>query len=408
MTDAPRWTQILEPVLSIGDDPNETEAIRGGRRVFIIATIIATIFTIPQSVSDFAAGYTWVAVMGVVVQVVTFVVILAIWRRPRRFVVLVTIMFVLIAVSQLAETAMFGGLFPSGVVVMFGLALPLAALLAIGVRSALWWTAAFAASVLVALAIPNWVDPIYSLKNPTEDAAYNLITTGVLMVAVVWYFVRQRDRFQQRSDDLLHNILPDEIAEQLKGDRTMIADDFDAASVLFADVVDFTPMSAGMSPTQLVGLLDEVFSVFDGFVAELGLEKIKTIGDAYMVAAGVPVARSDHARAIAELALRIRDHAATSPVDGRPLSFRIGIHSGPVTAGIIGTHKFSYDLWGDTVNVASRMESGGVPGAIQVSAATRDLIEDGYVCEPRGFVPVKGKDEMEAYLLVSRRATPGS
>jgi len=188
----------------------------------------------------------------------------------------------------------------------------------------------------------------------------------------------------------------------------MTADDFAAASVLFADVIDFTPMSAGMSPTQLVGLLDEVFSVFDGVVGELGLEKIKTIGDAYMVAAGVSVARSDHALAIAELALRIRDHAAASPVHGRPLSFRIGIHSGPVTAGIIGTHEFAYDLWGDTVNVASRMESGGVPGAIQVSAATRGLIAEAYVCQPRGLVPVKGKKEMEAYLLVSRRATPGS
>jgi class 3 adenylate cyclase len=183
-----------------------------------------------------------------------------------------------------------------------------------------------------------------------------------------------------------------------------IADDVDAASVLFADVVDFTPMSAALSPAELVGLLDEVFSVFDGFVGELGLEKIKTIGDAYMVAAGVPVARSDHALAIAELALRIRDHVPTNPVDGRPLSFRIGIHSGPVTAGIIGTHKFSYDLWGDTVNVASRMESGGIPGSIRVSAATFALIEDAYVCEPLGPVPVKGRSEMEAYRLVSRRA----
>ena len=400
-----RWKRLLEPVLSIGADPDQTEAIRGGRRVFIIAFIIASLFSIPQGASDFIDGYTWVAVMNVVVSMVGFVLVFAIWRRPRWFVVLVTIMFALIAASQLVETAMFGGLFPSGLVVMFGLAFPLAALLAIGVRSALWWSAAFIASVIVAVAIPNWFDPIYSQTEPTVDAAFNLITTGILVTAVVWYFVRQRDRFQQRSDDLLHNILPDEIAARLKDDgTTTIADDVDAASVLFADVVGFTPMSATMSPAELVGLLDELFTAFDGFVAELGLEKIKTVGDAYMVAAGVPVPRPDHARAIAELALRIRDHVATTPIAGRTIELRIGIASGPVTAGIIGTHKFAYDLWGDTVNTASRMESSGIPGSIQVTRATYELISDGFVCEPRGSVAVKGKDEMETYFLLSRRA----
>jgi len=343
----------------------------------------------------------------VVVTMVTFVLLFAIWRRPRWFVVLVTIMFVLLSISQLVETAMFGGLFPSGMVVMFGLALPLAALLAIGVRSALWWSAAFAASVVLAVAVPDWVDPIYRLSNPAEDAAFNLIATGVLMIAVVWYFVRQRDRFQRRSDDLLHNILPDEIAARLKdADTRTIADDVDAASVLFADVVGFTRMSVTMSPAELVGLLDELFTAFDGVVAELGLEKIKTVGDAYMVAAGVPVARSDHAQAIAELALRIRDHVAATPIAGRRLSLRIGISSGPVTAGIIGTHKFAYDLWGDTVNTASRMESEGVPGVIQVGPATYELIKEAYVFEARGAIPVKGRGEMETYLLISKRG-PG-
>jgi guanylate cyclase len=404
----PRWKQILEPLLSLGAYPEEPETKRGGRRVLLAAIYIATVLSIPPSLADLSAGYTWVAIASLVTLAATPFLLVAIWFRPRRFATLVTVLLVLVVAENLLETTLYGGLVPSGLVVMFLLDVVLAALVGLSVRAAMWWFAVFVLSVAYAVVITGRVDPRYVLPDPTNDAAFNLLATGVLTVAVLIYFVRQRDRFQQRSDDLLHNILPDEIAEQLKGERTMIADDFDAASVLFADVVDFTPMSAGMSPTQLVGLLDEVFSVFDGFVAELGLEKIKTIGDAYMVAAGVPVARSDHARAIAELALRIRDHAATNPVDGRPLSFRIGIHSGPVTAGIIGTHKFSYDLWGDTVNVASRMESGGVPGAIQISAATRDLIEEAYVCEPRGLVPVKGKDEMEAYLLVSRRATPGS
>ena len=216
-------------------------------------------------------------------------------------------------------------------------------------------------------------------------------------------FLRQRDRYQARSDELPHNILPDEIVARLKTSSATIADDVDAASVLFADVVDFTPMSAAMSPAELVGLLDEVFSCFDGFVADLRLEKIKTVGDAYMVAAGVPRPRPDHAHAIADLALRMRDHTATNPVDGRRLAFRTGINSGPVTAGIIGTHKFAYDLWGDTVNTASRMESSGVPGAIQVSPSTYELLKDRYVCEPRGPIEVKGKSEMATWLLIATR-----
>jgi adenylate cyclase len=216
------------------------------------------------------------------------------------------------------------------------------------------------------------------------------------------YFIRQRDRFQRRSDDLLHAILPDQIAAQLKDEPGTIADDVSSASVLFADVVDFTPISATMSPAELVGMLDELFTVFDGFVTTLGLEKIKTVGDAYMVAAGVPQARPDHAVAIAELALRIRDHVATTTFGGRQLQMRVGVASGPVTAGIIGTHKFAYDLWGDTVNTASRMESSGLPGEIQLAPSTYELLRDTYRCRPRGPVRVKGKAEMITFLLLGR------
>jgi guanylate cyclase len=403
MNDTPWWRRLLEPVLSIGAYPGEPEIRRSGRRVFLIAFIIATLATIPQVFSDLEAGYTWVAIGGIVTTVITFVLLIPMWFWPHRLGGIVNAMFVVIFVSQLAETAMFGGLLESGLVVMFGVGLVLAAMLTISLRAAIGWLVAYTASVIYAVLIPNWVDPIYRLKSPTDDAAFNLIATGVLMMAVLAYFVRQRDRYQERSDELLHNILPDEIVPRLKASSGTIADDVAAASVLFADVVDFTPMSAALSPAQLVELLDEVFSYFDAFVAELGLEKIKTVGDAYMVAAGVPRPRPDHADAIAELALRMRDHVATNPIDGRRLAFRIGINSGPVTAGVIGTHKFAYDLWGDTVNTASRMESSGVPGAIQVSPSTHELLKGAYVCEPRGPIPVKGKSEMETWLLIAKR-----
>jgi guanylate cyclase len=262
--------------------------------------------------------------------------------------------------------------------------------------------------VIYALLIPQWVEPLYEVPNAGWDAAFNLIALGAVVFAVMIYFVRQRDHFQKQSDDLLHNVLPDEIANRLKTDNTKIADYFDAASVLFVDVVGFTSMSAGMLASDLVGLLDSVFTTFDGLVDDLGLEKIKTIGDEYMVAAGVPRARSDHAEAIAELALQIRDHIATHLFDGHRLEVRIGINSGPVVAGIIGRHKFSYDLWGDVVNTASRMQSEGVPGAIQLSSVTYELIRNQFVCEPRGVVDVKGKGEMDTYILVSRRTAASS
>jgi guanylate cyclase len=402
MVAASRWRRLLEPVLSIGSYPGEPETKRGGRRVIIVAVLVATVLTIPSAFADVSAGYTWVAVINLFTVALTPLLLLAIALKPHRFVWFITALFVAVFVIQLVETALFGGLLESGLVVIFGLATVLGSLVAIGLRAAVWWFAAFAASVVYAVVVPDWIDPVYRLSDPSGDAAFNVIAMGILTLAVLAYFIRQRDRFQRRSDDLLHNILPDEIAERLKSERTMIADDFASASVLFADVVDFTPMSAGMSPAELVGLLNDVFTRFDGFVAELGLEKIKTVGDAYMVAAGVPRARADHAHAIADLALQIRDHVATNEIDGRRLSFRIGINSGPVTAGVIGTHKFSYDLWGDTVNTASRMESEGVPGSIQVTPSTYELIKDAYACEARGSIRVKGKSEMQTYLLISR------
>jgi adenylate cyclase len=399
-----RWRRLLEPVLSIGAYPGEPEVRRGGRRVFIVAFIIATIISIPQGLSDLGQGYTWVAATNLIVSFLTTVLLVVVWFRPLWFGALVNAMFVLIFVGQLIETAMFGGLFPSGIVVIFGLTAAMGATLAIGLTSAIVWFAAFVASIGYALVIPDLVNPIYTLEDPTADAAFNLIAFGVVTVAILGYFVRQRDRFQRRSDDLLHSILPVAVVPRLKDEPTMIADDVPMASVLFADVVGFTPLSARMTPAELVGLLNEIFSRFDTFVDEFGLEKIKTVGDAYMVAAGVPEPRTDHAHAIADLALMIRDDVARIHIDGHPLSMRIGINSGPVTAGVIGTHKFAYDLWGDTVNTASRMESSGLADAIQVTPATYELIRGAFVLESRGSREIKGKDAMETYLLISRRA----
>ncbi|MBW4492472.1 MAG: response regulator [Oscillatoria princeps RMCB-10] len=217
-------------------------------------------------------------------------------------------------------------------------------------------------------------------------------------------YLKQLQAEQEKSERLLLNILPEPIAELLKQGHNTIADSFGEVTVLFADIVDFTKLSAHISATELVNLLNEIFSAFDRLTLKHGLEKIKTIGDAYMVVGGVPVPRPDHAAAIAEMALDMQlAMAQFNAGRSEPFRIRIGINTGPVVAGVIGTHKFTYDLWGDTVNIASRMESQGIAGSIQVAPATYQLLRDMYQFEERGEIDVKGKGAMNTYLLTGRK-----
>jgi adenylate cyclase len=202
---------------------------------------------------------------------------------------------------------------------------------------------------------------------------------------------------------LLLNILPREISAALKAEQRTIADEYPAASILFADVVGFTPMAAGMTAMELVGLLNQVFLCFDGLVEKYDLEKIKTIGDCYMVASGVPRGREDHAAALVDLALDMQAAVAGTRFGGRELALRVGINSGPVVAGIIGRKKFTYDLWGESVNLASRMESHGRPRCIQITRSTYELIKDAFDCEAMGLVDVKGAGQMKVWQVVGRK-----
>jgi class 3 adenylate cyclase len=208
---------------------------------------------------------------------------------------------------------------------------------------------------------------------------------------------------QERSQRLLLNVLPASIADRLKDSEDVIADAYREATVMFADLVDFTIRSQAVGPRRMVKALDDLFSTFDALARKHGLEKIKTIGDAYMAAAGVPSPRPDHADAVAQMAIDVRDHVeGRFDPDGNPLSIRIGIDSGPVVAGVIGESKFIYDLWGDTVNTASRMESHGVPGQIQVTERTQERLGSRYKFEQRGPIQVKGKGQMVTYFLLDR------
>jgi adenylate cyclase len=395
-----RWWDHL---LAFGAVPGETDFQRGKRRIVVGYFVFGALVRLPIALSEFAEGFPALGLVDLSAALASALLLSILALEPKRFVAIVNVALFLIFVEVLAQTILLGGIVESELVVLFGLLTVIGALIVLPIKAAFYWFLAYLITLVLAVVLPERIEPVHVREPTAAGIAFTIAGVLWFVFPSMAYFVRQRDRFQQRSDDLLLAILPDEIAERLKSDRTMIADDHESASVLFADVVGFTPMSAAMSPPELVSLLNSVFTTFDRFVEELGLEKIETVGDAYMVASGVPHARPDHAHAIAELALRMRDHTEHHPIDGHRLRLRLGINSGPVVAGVVGTHKFAYDLWGDVVNTASRMESEGIPGSIQVTPATHELIRDGFVCEPRGTVSVKGKGDMDTYILVSRR-----
>jgi class 3 adenylate cyclase len=265
----------------------------------------------------------------------------------------------------------------------------------------------FGGGPLVFLAVSDLPDEFATqlLSSAVSDLA---LLTAVVLLGEAVRSHRLLQAEQERSERLLLNVLPAPIAARLKQGEEVIADEFPEVTVLFADLVDFTQRSQQTTPERIVQVLDDLFSAFDRLAERHGLEKIKTIGDAYMVVGGLPQPRPDHAQAVANMALALREEVVRHrDAAGQPLAVRIGIDSGPVVAGVIGRRKFSYDLWGDTVNVASRMESGGVPGCIQVTDRTyRRLRGDGFRFQRRGPVQVKGKGELDTWFLVARDAQP--
>ncbi|MBS3027845.1 MAG: adenylate/guanylate cyclase domain-containing protein [Dolichospermum sp. DET50] len=267
-----------------------------------------------------------------------------------------------------------------------------------------------------------WYLGLYLIYRPTfkftidhyvEQGLY-LFWTGTICIFSVYLYEklkkkefrakRELEIAQEQSERLLLNILPAVIAKQLKHHPTTIADSFHAVTVLFADIVGFTELSSQTSPAELVELLNQIFCLFDELAEIHSIEKIKTIGDAYMAVAGLPNYRSDHALAIANMALDMQKSVIYFNKENN-LSFqlRMGISTGPVVAGVIGLKKFAYDLWGDTVNTASRMESHGIPDHIQICEATYELLKDKYLLEKRGLIKIKGKGEMMTYLLHGRK-----
>lgn len=252
---------------------------------------------------------------------------------------------------------------------------------------------------------PGVLNPATALLVVIHVSSF--LGTFIIIGVFVWLFYNdvQRaekllEREHERSESLLQNILPKAVIARLKGGESTIADRYTNVTVVFSDIVDFTRLSTLLAPKDLVAKLNQIFSRFDELVDIYGLEKIKTIGDAYMVVCGLPEPRHDHVEVAAEFAMRMQDEVKKiKNEEGREFNVRIGIHTGPAVAGVIGTKKFAYDVWGDTVNTASRMESHGIPGEIQVSSDSYHLLKDKFTFESRGAVDIKGKGQMHTYLL---------
>jgi class 3 adenylate cyclase len=306
-----------------------------------------------------------------------------------------------------------GGFVPSGTVMLWAILAPVGALMFHGVRQSMWWFLAYVMLVIFSAAIdPRLEPPVAELSRVQIAAsfAFNTIMVSTILFLLLRYFVAETAEAKQQSEELLSNILPDAIAERLKSGERPIADRIEMASIVFADVVSFTTLSESVSPEDIVDWLDRIFDGFDSLAEEASLEKIKTVGDAYIVASGVPTVRVDHAEAAADMALAMRQHLLrVEPPPGKDrISMRFGIHCGPVIAGVIGNRKLAYSVWGSTVNIASRMESHGQPDRIQVSSEIRDALIDTYTFEDHGTIDIKGHGPMQTFFLEERRPSRNS
>jgi adenylate cyclase len=398
-----RSESLVQRALSIAVVEGDSRETAHVKRLITGALWFSLLFPWPIVVQLLGEGAPLAALAIFGSFVSTTVALLVMWLRPSSYPGIFHFVIASNLAVSIAMTLLFGGLLASGINFIWAITLTMGAVVVFADGRATAWLIVANVALIASSAAATVIEPRYENPSAELGAVISLVIVMSFVFFVFLYYMKQRAALQQLSDGLLLNILPEPIAERLKNSEDTIADEYPASSILFADVAEFTPMSAEMTPTDLVSLLDAVFSDFDDLVDAYGLEKIKTIGDAYMVAAGVPTPRPDHAVALCDLALAMQELVHTRTYGGRRLEFRIGISSGPVVAGVIGSKKFSYDLWGDSVNTASRMESFGRPGRIQITEATMRLVVDDFICEPGGIVEVKGKGPMPVWFVEGRR-----
>jgi adenylate cyclase len=414
------WRQLpgwLRRFAEIGALPSDSEELRVRKAVLVLSSALMASLAFVW-VATYAALGLWASAAIPFIYQVASALSIAVFARTRRY--------RLFRRSQLWMSLLFpfvlqwslGGFVVSSAVCLWGITSPLGALLFVGARQSLPWFAGFVGLIALSAVIdPALAAGAADIPDGVVVAFFAFTVIGVATTAysLLQYFVRARERAlaqlarehraleveQAKSERLLLNVLPASVAARLKEEEGIIADAHAAVTVLFADIVGFTPLSERLPAPEVVAVLDRVFAQWDALAAELGVEKIKTIGDAYMAAGGIPGPRADHAEAIAELALAMPPALARCTArTGLSLDVRIGIDTGPVVAGVIGRAKFAYDLWGDTVNTASRMESHALPGTIQVSERAYAHLRGRYELRTRGPIEIRGKGPMTTYTLL--------
>ena len=395
------WPRLAR-LANIGVLPSDPDDVRDQKITLTLAAASVTSLAVIWVGTYFLLGLPVSAAIPFAYQVASIASLIAFARTKDYRLFRVSQLALIILLPFLLQWNL-GGYVASSAVSLWALTGVFGALFFYDTRKAVPAFVAFVALTVVSgLAEPMLSTNAAAIPTGLRIAFFVLNILGVAVTAylLLQYSLRSRDAALAQSDGLLLNVLPRAIALRLKREPGVIAERFDDVTVLFADIADFTPFSERTTPERVVGVLDHVFSAFDRLTQEHGLEKIKTIGDAYMAAAGLPEPRPDHAVAAAELAVDMQSSLAASCVElGVDLRMRIGLATGPVVAGVIGRHRFIYDLWGDTVNTASRMESTGIPGRIQMTDATYQRLRDRYPFEDRGEIEVKGKGRVHAYLI---------
>jgi adenylate cyclase len=408
----PRITALLHKIQNMGDHPADSEEERLRKRIFISALYPVMLATLVWGILYSVFGEreaAWISFGYFLITLGSLPVI----HRTRQIRLFLPLQLSFGLLLPFAHTLILGGIGSSGAVILWSLLSPLAAVIFYPMTRAIaWW---FANLVLIASAVilPPYIREENLLPAGMIDIFFitNIGGVSFIVFLILSYFIGQKNEAfrllrieQEKGENLLLNILPKEIAAILKDGNRTIADQFEGASILFADLVGFTPLTAKMAPIEMVNMLNEIFTQFDTMVEKYGLEKIRTIGDSYMVASGVPRVRKDHAKVMVKMALEMREYVLNlPPIDGKPVAFRIGVNSGPVVGGVIGRKKFVYDLWGDAVNIASRMESHGLGNQIQITHSTYTLIRDDFICKPRGTIHIKGRGNMETWLVIDSR-----
>ena len=396
-------------VLDLAAAPGDGDEVRLTKRVVVAICLAAAVVGAFHALALLATDLGGSALLPLVASCV-FTVCLVWLRLSRRVGLVREVLLGLLLVLPMVGHLLNGGFAGFRGDLLWATLLPLLALLSGTRLRSRVWLGAYVILLAAAVALEPLVGAGSGLQTAhTIPLASTLAFLTVGLHVILRTVVRDRDAARARSEALLANVLPEPIAARLKAGQLVIADEVDEASVLFADLVGFTPLSAVLSPDACVEMLNALFSRFDALADELGVEKIRTMGDGYMVGAGLTMARVDHAQVLADLGLAmievVKQHP---PVEGVQLALRVGVNTGPLIAGVIGTSRLQYDVWGDVVNTASRMESHGVPGRLQVTAATRDKLKGEFLLGARGLTSVKGKGEMETWFVLRRREDDSS